>query len=119
MRRGHIAQHQSHARLVKIFGIVGRHTHTHGTGPIFDHRQLLPQVRQDGLRFVGVMVGDVEQAQARLACVPRQGHLRAHLRDDQASCHLPLRMRGVAKGKQTHEVGDLRWRLMVRQHPLF
>ena len=61
-------------------------------------------MRQDGLGLIGVMIGDVKQAQARLGSMAWQGHLRAQLGDDEASSHLPLRMRGMAKRKQTHEM---------------
>ena len=50
------------------------------------------------------MIGDVKQAQARLGSMAGQGHLRTQLGDDEASSHLPLRMRGMAKRKQTHEM---------------
>ena len=59
-------------------------------------------MRQDIGGTLGVMVGDVKQAQTRLGRVTRQGHLGAKLGNDQARRHAPLRMGGVAEGEQIH-----------------
>jgi len=64
-----------------------------------DHGQLFSKVRQDGFGFVGVMVGDVQQPQTRLRRMAWQCHLGAQLGNDQSGGHLPLRVRGVSKGK--------------------
>jgi hypothetical protein len=45
------------------------------------------------------MVGDVQQPQTRLRRMAWQCHLGAQLGNDQSGGHLPLRVRGVSKGK--------------------
>ncbi len=96
------AQHHGQRGLVEILDVGRSDADAHGAGPVGHFGQLGPQVVQDVLCHLRVMVGDVEQAECRGPGVVRQGHLRAQLRQHQSGCHLPLRMGGMAEGKELH-----------------
>jgi len=98
-----IAQQDGQGGFVPVFRLVGADAHTRGARPVGHAWQSGTHMVKDRLRFAGVVVGDVEQAQSRRARVAGQGHLRAQLGDGQAGGHAPLRVRGMAAGKKFHE----------------
>ena len=62
---------------------------------------------EQGLRVVGVAVGDVDQPQGRCSRVVGQGHLGAQLREHQSSGHAPLGVCGVGVWKAFHRLAVL------------
>ncbi|MNS94042.1 hypothetical protein D3C72_1282450 [compost metagenome] len=99
---GQRAQHQAQAGLVEVLGVVGRHADADGARPVGDLGQFGAQVIEDLLRLGRVVVGDVEQPERRVRRVIGQRHLRAQLGQHKAGGHAPLRVGGMAGGKQFH-----------------
>ena len=97
-----LAQHHRQGGLVKVLDVVACNAHTHRARPIGDGGQFGAQPIQDVLGLVGIVVGDVNQAQGGLRCMGGQTQLRFELGQHQASRHRPLRVGGMGTGKQLH-----------------
>ena len=99
---GNVQQHHRQGWLIKILGVVGRHAHPHGAAPVGHLGQFAGQIVQQFARVIGVVVGDVQQAQRGRRGIGGQRHLCAQLRQNQRSRHAPLGMGGMASRKKSH-----------------